>query len=108
MSRRTISARRLCSDGINHLFAHDLRDDLALSRANVKVNVNDLLPGSQCKLPADERDDERCTQKRCAHVTVPVAITPAFVVTIFQSCRDDLVKEALQIGHSARLEFDCR
>ena len=45
------------------LFTHDLRDDLAATRADVKVYVDDLLPRAQQELSADERDDEGCTQE---------------------------------------------
>ena len=46
-----------------YLFTHNLRDDLTVARADVKVYVDDLLPRAQQELSADERDDEGCTQE---------------------------------------------
>jgi hypothetical protein len=67
---RTISARRLRSDGMGYslphqvppprpiLLTHNLRDDFAMTRSDVKVNVDDLLPCAERELSAEEWNDE--------------------------------------------------
>ncbi len=45
------------------LLTHDLCDDFPVARTDVKVYVDDLLPGAQRERPIHKGDGERGTQK---------------------------------------------
>lgn len=75
---------------------------------DVKIHVDDLLPSAHGQPPLDERHDQRRPQQSRAHVAVAIAVVPGFFVSVILFRRGDLVKEAPEIAHRARLELDRR
>lgn len=81
--------------------------DGASARANIALQVENLLPGAEDRFAFGERHRERRTEERGLKMRVPVAIVPGLLVAVVAAGRDELVQDFRKVALESRLKFNC-
>ena len=81
--------------GLNRvrLFADKLYNQLSMARADIKIQINNLLPHPQCKLPVDEWHNQRRAKQCRANMAVAVEVIPGGMVSVRPVGRNNLIKQ---------------
>ena len=87
-------------------FAEDRDHHGSLPRADVALQVKNLLPGAQHQLAVGDGHAERGAQQRGLQVAMAVAVVPGLLVAVLAAGRDQAVEQFRQVALESRLELD--
>src|SRR5262245_29176271 len=101
-----MSARRMATRITEpSLFPQYGHDHGAVARADVALQMDELLPSAQHQPACTDRHRQRRAQQRRLQVRVAVAIVPSLLVAVTATRRNQAVKQLRQVASQARLEL---